>query len=456
MRYTLKSKSYLLIGVICLMMVFGSSVAWAELKAGTVINADNIDQMKPQKFEGKTIASMLPEKIEWWIRNHGLNITLRHSEPYPVDPLWIKATEKYSKYVKFDTKTRDVSGYKAGLAFPNISDDDPYKAEKLIWNMYLTGGWPRPTYQFIPRFVYLMIDGKRGIERTMTWAFLRVWMTGRLNGDPVIGDGNIYYKQIVEAREPYDIRGLGTFRKRYIGGKLDDGWAYLRSVRRTRRISGGAWSDPIGGTDQLNDELTIFSAYPAWFPKYKYLGKRYILAVAHSPVFPWQPGSSNPYPCTDSKNPPYWNPIAVWEPKEVYVIEASMPEEHVFSKRIYYCDVKAWVPYFSEAYDKRGDFTKINMLQNKVIKGMDSPTSVGVMAAGIYTYDFKRMHATLAYQGPMTRRNPPGMGERDVSLSIMEAIAEGKWHEPEFEQPPKGKLMYLKDFDIDWKTLKLK
>jgi uncharacterized protein DUF1329 len=457
MRYLFKTRPYLLIGIIGLMLVLMTPSAWAdELKEGTVIKAENIDKMRAQKFEGKTIASMLPEKIEWMIRNHGLTITLRNSKPHPVDPRWIEATKKYSGEVKFDPETRNVTGYKAGLAFPNITDDDPHKAAKLIWNQYLTGGWPHSDLEWLPEFIYLMIDGKKGIEREMIWTFYRVWGSSRLTGDDPVIDDEIYYKQIMMGLEPYDIRGIGSFRIRYNSGKDDDAWAYLRNVRRTRRLSGGGWFDPIGGTDQLADEMAMFSAYPTWYPEYKYIGKRHILAIAHTRGTNYVPDSGNPYPNFDLKTPPYWNFDNTWEPREVYVVEATMPPEHPYSRRVYYFDAKSWVPYLMEAYNKKGEFVKEFIIEYQVVPGMDTPHSYDIRTYGGTFIDFQRMHSTNFVTGPAHRRNPPGMGFDDVTLGRMEAIAKGKWDPPEFKEPAEGKPMYLDDFDLDWKTLQLK
>ena len=48
----------------------GAGVA-AELKEGTVIKAENIDQMLNETFEGKTIDSLLTEKIKWMVKEKG-------------------------------------------------------------------------------------------------------------------------------------------------------------------------------------------------------------------------------------------------------------------------------------------------------------------------------------------------------------------------------------------------
>jgi hypothetical protein len=453
----LKFKPFMCIGIFFITLALAFSTAEGEeLQEGFKLNAGNIDQSLQKTFEGHTIQSLLTEKLEWHIREHGLEIELQHSKPYAVDPAWIEATKKYSKDVQFDPETRDVKGYKAGCPFPNISNDDPHKAVKVIWNQYLTGGWPRPEVQFAPTFGYLIVDGKRGPVNDMEWALLRVWTRGRLHAEKHTLDPNMYYKQILLARAPYDIRGIGSLRIRYFHGKRDDGWTYVRMVRRTRRISGGAWSDPIGGTDQLNDELSIFSAYPIWYPEYKFLGRRHVLAMAHLKEFLWKYGERDEYPDFDIENPPYWNPKLPWAPREVYVIEAKMPPEHVYSKRIYYIDIEGFVPHIMEAYDKKGDFVKMAYNFNMNLKGMASKHDYGVETQGIIVMDFNRMHATIGIEGNNYRRNPPGVEAKDISIATMEAIAKGKWDEPVYPEPEKGEPMYFDDFDIKFTCMDLK
>lgn len=44
----------------------------AEVAEGTVISKDNLDKIRNDTFEGKTIGSMIPEKMELMIKNEGL------------------------------------------------------------------------------------------------------------------------------------------------------------------------------------------------------------------------------------------------------------------------------------------------------------------------------------------------------------------------------------------------
>jgi hypothetical protein len=404
----------------------------ADLQPGTVIFAANIDAMISQTFEGKTIGSMLTERIEWMIREKGLTITLRHSEKIPVDPRWIRATKKYSSDVRYDPKTRIISGYKAGLAFPDLDTADPHAADKLMWNVYLTGGWPRDDCNYVPRYASVLIDGKKGIERSMEWMYMRTMMTGRISGEePVRGDGTIYYKQVMCGLYPYDIKGTGSYTIRYMDGRKDDMWAYMRTVRRTRQLMGGAWMDPISGTDQLNDEISIFSGFPTWYPGFRIIGKRVILAVAHSRGISWdEDNPENPFPNIDLKNPPYWNPLNDWEPREVWVVEATMPDEHPYSRRIYYFDAVTGVGYMAECYDKQGEFFKIILNDSRSYKGDDGETSWGNQPFSGYIIDFRKHHATVFFVSENVRRNPPGLDERNVTIGVMESIAQGQWKPP--------------------------
>jgi hypothetical protein len=59
----------------------------AELPAGTVISAENIDKIKNDTFEGHTIASLLTEKMEWRIRNNGWKLPLAKSQKVKLDPV---------------------------------------------------------------------------------------------------------------------------------------------------------------------------------------------------------------------------------------------------------------------------------------------------------------------------------------------------------------------------------
>ena len=208
----------------------------------------------------------------------------------------------------------------------------------------------------------------KGLERVQEWLYWRYYMKNRLDRfakgqSPVEGDGTILTKTLLFATYPHDIKGIGVLSIRWDLPRVEDQWAYIKSVRRTRRLSGGAWMDPIGATDVLQDDITCWNGRPAWYTKIRLLGKRWILAIAHAPYDHNQAkkGTFEEFPGIDLATWPHWNPSSktrAWEPREVYVIEGIPPSYHPYSKRVVYMDVTVPILYFAECYDKAGNFWK--------------------------------------------------------------------------------------------------
>lgn len=401
----------------------------AELQAGFVITKDNYDKIKSETFEGKTIASMVPEKLEMMIKKFGLTIKLANSKKIEMDPKYVNATKEYAKNVKFDPATRTMSGWKAGMPFPpeSIKLDDPSAGDKIIWNLRAATYGATMDLRDIS---FVFIGGGTGVERVQRWQSRRYYMEGRLDGGPVSeGDGSIAQKTYLFATSPQDIRGLGTFSIRYndaTSAKPDDTWAYLKSVRRTRRLSGGAWMDPIGGTDQLYDDWDIWDAFPTKYRANKLIGKRWVLAVAHSPLVSVDNSKRDTpaeFPSVGLTEAPYYFPAKhiEWEPREVYVVEGTPPAEHPYSKKVVYMEVNFPRPYLGEMYDQKGEFWKYMIFQNRPDVGDDGYKAV--MPVVGHVIDVKRNHSTT-WSANM-KANPKGVKEGDVSLSKLEEVATG-------------------------------
>lgn len=400
-----------------------------ELQAGFVITKDNYDKIKNETFEGKTIASMVPDKLETMIKKHGLTIKLANSKKIEMDPKYVSATKDNVKSVKFDPATRTMSGWKSGMPFPpeTIKLDDPTAGDKVIWNLRAATYGATMDLRDIS---FVFISGATGVERVQRWQSRRYYMEGRLDGGPVSeGDGSIAQKTYLFATSPQDIRGLGTFSIRYndpTSAKPDDTWAYLKSVRRTRRLSGGAWMDPIGGTDQLYDDWDIWDAFPTKYRANKLVGKRWVLAVAHSPlvsVDAKKRDTPEEFPSVGLTEAPYYFPAKhiEWEPREVYVVEGTPPPEHPYSKKVVYMEVNFPRPYLGEMYDQKGEFWKFMIFQNRPDTGDDGYKAV--MPVVGHVIDVKRNHSTT-WSSNM-KANPKGVKENDVSLSKLEEVATG-------------------------------
>lgn len=401
----------------------------AEVPEGTVISKENLDKIRNETFEGKTIGSMLPEKMEYMIKSQGLTLKIAHSKKIQMDPKYVEATRKGMKAVKFNPADRTMSGWVAGMPFPPevIKMDDPHAGDKVIWNLRAA------TYgatMDLRNISFTFISGDKGVERVQRWQSQRYYMEGRLDGGPTtVGDGTISQKTYLFATSPQDIRGLGTFSIRYNqpdSAKPDDTWAYLKSVRRTRRLSGGAWMDPIGGTDQLYDDWDIWDAFPTKYRANKLVGKRWVFAIAHSPevsVDVSKKDSVDEFPSIGLKDAPYYFPAKhiVWEPREVYVVEGTPPPEHPYSKKVVYMEVDFPRPYLGEMYDQKGEFWKYMIFQNRPDVGEDGYKAV--MPVVGHVIDVKRRHSTT-WSANM-KSNPKGVKATDVSLEKLEQVATG-------------------------------
>lgn len=412
--------------VVSLLSVFQIAGA-AELQAGTVIKASNLDQLKNDTFEGHTITDLITKRMEWMIRKHGLTLKLAHSKPVPQDPRFLKLTKEHAGETKYNVETRDISNWSgAGLPFPysDISVKDPGAAGKLVWDFYLSQASNGDLSHF-PRFIYLLIDGNKGLERTQIWQWYRAVMMGRIAHKPAVLDGGkVLYKTQITGVYPRDIRGLGTLSIRYMADKQDTTYAYLPAVRRVRRLSGGAWMDPIGGTDQLQDDINIWNARPNWYTNFKLLKKRWLLVPANEP-FGWnEKGDSDAtkYTFMNLKDPPYWNTTLGFEPREVYVVEADAPAVHPYSKKIMYMDAKIpWI-WAGEAFDKKGQFWKWFWWAEHSTtckNGTANPPQKVMWPAMGAVLDYQRMHATVFLGNNNWQCNPPGLKPSDVSLSSL-------------------------------------
>jgi hypothetical protein len=259
------------------------------------------------------------------------------------------------------------------------------------------------------------IDAVKGVERSFGLVNYQLKLKHRTVLTPgTIGDGDIYRKVLIFNTFPQDVAGAGEYIQRYDDGRVDDSWAYIKSIRRVRRMSGDTWMDPIPGAVILNDDSGGLDSYPTWYKDYKFIKKQRILAVVHGYTEgPHRKGDS----MVDLKNPPYWNPVQVWEPREVYVIDAIPPDAHPYSRKRLYFDIEGNTPLFLEMYDKKGAFWKIMQLP---LTETLQPDGKEVSMAGPYVFgvDFQNMKASYL-PVPYNRHNEPNADLTDWSAEAL-------------------------------------
>lgn len=373
---------------------FLATAAAAEVPAGTVISAQNIDQMKGETFQGKKIGDMITDKFEMWVRNYGLTMELAPTTALKYDPAYDAATKANVGKTTIDPSTKLASGYAGGVPFPDLKLDDPLCGWKAAYNNWLGNPVIGDSWA---AFADVYITTK---DRGLIDTFGAASAITKLKGRTAIQTGSIGADQdqkryLLVLTRPYDIAGIGVFNKSYNSGQVDDGWVYLRNLRRTRRTAGGAaWMDPQPKMDLLNDDNQGILGNPAWFQDWKCVGKRTVLAVFSTPV------NSPSLPIEqyyDMKTAPHWNMVNVkWEPREVYVVEATPPSGHPYGKKVMYLDAQYPIYLHGELYDNKGDFWRLwRQSYSQATAATGQPT---IHAFNTQAIDFQRERATYINQ----------------------------------------------------------
>jgi hypothetical protein len=360
--------------------------AATELSDGFVIDQSNLDAIQEDTFEGHKIKDLLTDRMAAWIKNYGLKMPLRHSAPIELDPRYIKATEENNGKAHYNSATKTVDGYVSGIPFPNIDTNDPDAAYKLIWNHRLAN--PVTPDVWIADAPITITTQNGGISKQLRGSNYRYRMRGRYTGSQTNLSDAEHIRLVLALSQPYDVAGLGIFQIQYANGQPDDVYVYVKSLRRVRRVSGsGAWMDPQPQMDLLNDDNQGIDAWPGWYRDFKLKGERWLLAVVHAP----DPNEPHRFEDRVEMKPPYWNPIGVtWEPRQVYVIEATPPPEHPYGKKILYMLKEMPTFVLSEIYDKKGQFWRIWRQSYAQIKSVDGFPGIGFIHSQAIDFQFER------------------------------------------------------------------
>ena len=439
MRVTDKGRRYMAgLAVVALAMPFGLRAA--DLPEGTEINAGNWEQMRSETFEGKTIESMVPEVIQKAVREYGLKITLQPSQTASFANHILEATKKYSSQVSYDPATRMVNGWVAGIPFPDTKAIEAAPPEQggdmVLYNVALAGSIVADNTNCYGPYATVQINPNKGVERTQGGSASYFRTKGRTTGGPTqVGDDPAARKvQVIVFDSPYDIAGLGIYRKIYDDGRVDDIYAYVKSVRRIRRLSGGSWMDTLAGTDILNDDTYSFEAHPTWYPRNELKGKRWMLWPVHSPAIDKHDLDQG----LDYKNAPYWNPINKWwEPREVYEVEVTTPDGHPYGKKTVYVDAQIPAALLAVAYTRSGELWRViySMLGPETPK----PGEGGAPAYQLYNFgawDWRRSHGNYMDCGRWDTN--VDIRYEDVTPRMLSEAANGKrlGQNPQFGNGP--------------------
>lgn len=408
------------VGIMSLAALLCGNALAAEVPAGTVLSKANLAAMEKDTFQGIPIGNLLTDSQKMWIKDHNLKMKLGKTTDIKVDPTYLDATKKNAGQAKFDPSKKTVSNYKAGIPFPNVDVKDPDAGYKLAWNQYYAN--PVMGDNWIALGDVTITDAKKGVIDHFEAISAKLAMEGRTTGGPSqLGNAGDHAQYLLVLTKPFDLAGLGIYTKQYSNGNTDDAWAYVKSIRRTRRVAGGkSWMDPQPKMDLLNDDNQAVNCYPLMYKSWKLLEKRWILAVVNAPNPNIKHAS---FKDNVEQSAPFWNPTNVtWEPREVYVIEAVMPAEHPYAKKILYQDVKLPMYLQTDIYDRKGSLWRLwRQTYSQFTAKNGKP---GIALYNTQAIDFQRNRATYIDMAK-TKLNNPEFNDKAFTPEMLSTAGSG-------------------------------
>lgn len=350
------------------------------LRTGDEINARN-HEAHPQ---------LVTPGIAWGIR-HGWRMPLIEARRVELPRRYREATERFSAQVRLSQDGLALENYVAGRPFPVIDPADPMVAYRIMWNYYynfaVTDDADARNFEAFTGAV--KANQAMEVERRfIVDHYRKLNFNGRLYVDPhpeLPNPERVRFKESIHPiLEPFDMKGVGATFYRYLDpARQDDSWIYVPQLRKVRRMSTAQRSDSLFGQDTDVDSYSGYNGHIAWMD-YKFLGERVVLGCLHAQSIParWQ-------------TPEDWLFHDVWEPRSVWIIEATSKfPQYAYGKRLLYIDKETFLIPHSDIYDRAGELWKawINMFaipEQDVSEQDDFPHG-----AGAVIYDVQLSHVT--------------------------------------------------------------
>jgi len=236
--------------------------AGAELGVGTTLDRSNADQARDL---------LPPEILSHYQKGEYINkIVDFPNSAFQWDDGYAEASAQNAKNLILDADKQPVDrttnkrpDYIMGHPFPDIREDDPDAAVKILWNTIYTvytGGnsrnvtnldWVSPT----------RIERESGQDVTF------LYYDGQpKHYSPTNNPDNLLFQFISLSLTPADLQGTAALSWRYKDpSKRDANWAYVPSLRRVRAVSPANRSDGFLGSDISQDDGNFFDGKPEDF-----------------------------------------------------------------------------------------------------------------------------------------------------------------------------------------------
>jgi len=353
--------------------IFGLAGVWAIAADGPALTRDNWGAQVG--FAPEVPAELAPERtidaanaaghVAWlseatrlMIAKYGMKITTAPYEAYAPSDGYIGATNRFRgkaslKVIGDATSEREIEGYEGGLPFPA-----PRDGREVAWNYTL--GYAGDDSE--SEFKVLWISGKRGVERTEEWKTITVHRAkfrtdvAPLPEIPALVKNGVIAATLSTALRPPDKKGFASLYFGYLEPREPEGWLYVPAQRRSIRLTFGTRGESWNSTDLLYEDVRGYTGSPEWMD-WRIVDRKTLLAPVHAGVVT---GAGHEREAFDLDTAPHWNPRMKWEPRPVYVVEATPRfKRYPYARMVFTIDAESFHILTKEAYDRKGQLWKI-------------------------------------------------------------------------------------------------
>ena len=367
--------------------------ATPSFKDGDQITFKNADAIRP----------FVPPGYQDEMIFDGMDVVVRDATDLSPPAIYNDATKKFFGQATL-AEDGALENYTAGLPFDpaTIKIGDSASGLKMVWNfnyrwqheglsgknsdwIWVRAGGNHDNHDIMKGFGAKYFGGGGTFERWLKGKYKRVYLSHRADladTDYKVQSSwakNTEFREITEFFSPFDIAGTAFIVLRYDNPrKVDDGWAYVPSLRRVRRISADVKSDSLLGTDHTLEDFYCFSGRVLEHD-WNYIGTARMLAVARSR-----------YNLTNYYGPNGWTPKDDWELREVNVFQ-QVPKSgtHPYSMKYIVADKQHGSALYCNAFDQQKELWKVWQL-SKV--WTDDPHYTGEAPKGMRMSAFQNIN----------------------------------------------------------------
>ncbi len=322
---------------------------------GTVLDASNVG----------AYAEFIDETLVQLISDGNFTLPIAASEPFTVHPDYANATEQYRGQPALPAEPGVLLNYVAGRPFPDPpAADDPRAGDKIAWNLrYAYAGDAGRVKPFYWQYRN-MNSGK--IERELSFAAMSLRFKHRVTMKPLPdlpkNPSQIFNALYLQVLNPSDIRNTQLLIHRLEDDtKQEQGWLYLGTQRRVRRLPTGQNTDSFLGSDIMIEDFLGYNGR-LMDMEWRYLGTREVLLpfFRHNELeLGERTAGPDGFRFVDFFGQGGCFPKIKWQYRTAYLVEA-IPKwvQHPLSKRLYYIDAETFAPAYGRLYDNTGKLWK--------------------------------------------------------------------------------------------------